>query len=73
MLALTFKHKEDYDKIKEHDRISLLGLKDFAPGRPLQVVVTHSSGEQETFEVTHTYNEMQINWFKAGAALNRGV
>ena len=73
MLALTFKHKEDYDKIKEHDRISLLGLKDFAPGRPLQVVVTHDSGEQETFEVTHTYNEMQINWFKAGAALNRGV
>ena len=46
MLALTFINKEDYDKIQEHDRISLLGLKNFAPGRPLQVIVTHENGEK---------------------------
>lgn len=73
MLALTFINKEDYDKIQEHDRISLLGLKDFAPGRPLQVIVTHENGEKESFEVAHTYNELQINWFKAGAALNMSL
>ena len=73
MLALTFINKEDYDKIQEHDRISLLGLKDFAPGRPLQVIVTHENGEKESFEVAHTYNELQINWFKAGSALNMSL
>lgn len=73
MLALTFINKEDYDKIQEHDRISLLGLKDFAPGCPLQVIVTHENGEKESFEVAHTYNELQINWFKAGAALNMSL
>lgn len=71
MLALTFANKADYDKIQEHDRISILGLKDFAPGRPLYAVITHDDGTTETFEVLHTYNEMQIGWFKAGAALNK--
>lgn len=70
MLALTFADKEDYNKIQEHDRISVVGLKHFAPGCPLQVIVTHEDGSTEMFDVTHTYNEMQINWFKAGAALN---
>ena len=70
MLALTFADKNDYDKVREHDRISVLGLQRFAPGQPLHVVLTHEDGTTETFEVLHTYNEMQINWFKAGSALN---
>ena len=70
MLALTFADKNDYDKVREHDRISILGLQRFAPGKPLHAVLTHEDGTTETFEVLHTYNEMQINWFKAGSALN---
>ena len=70
MLALTFADKNDYDKVREHDRISILGLQHFAPGHPLYAVLTHDDGTTETFEVLHTYNEMQINWFKAGSALN---
>ena len=70
MLALTFADKNDYDKVREHDRISILGLQRFAPGKPLHAVLTHEDGTTETFEVLHTYNEMQINGFKAGSALN---
>lgn len=70
MLALTFADKADYDKIQEQDRISVTGLKDFAPGRPLQIVVTHKNGSIDVFAANHTYNEMQIRWFKAGSALN---
>ena len=70
MLALTFADKADYDKIQEQDRISVTGLKDFAPGRPLQIVVTHKDGSTDIFAANHTYNEMQIRWFKAGSALN---
>lgn len=70
MLALTFRNKEDYDKVQEHDRISVLGLNQFAPGKPLYVILKHQDGTTETFEALHTYNEMQIRWFKAGSALN---
>ncbi len=70
MLALTFADKSDYDKIQEHDCISVCGLDHFAPGKPLQVVVTHEDGTEDTFLALHTYNEMQIGWFKAGCALN---
>lgn len=70
MLALTFADKADYDKIQEQDRISVTGLKDFAPDRPLQIVVTHKDGSTDVFAANHTYNEMQIRWFKAGSALN---
>lgn len=70
MLALTFADKEDYGKIREHDRISVLGLMNFAPGRPLHIVVRHEDGTTETFKAMHTYNEQQINWFRAGSALN---
>ena len=70
MLALTFVNKEDYDKVEEHDRISITGLSEFKPGKPLTAVVTHEDGSVDTFAVQHTYNEMQINWFKAGSALN---
>ncbi|XKM12971.1 aconitate hydratase [Orbaceae bacterium ac157xtp] len=71
MLALTFAHKEDYDKIREDDKISILGLTEFTPGKPLTMVLHHSDGGIEAFPVDHTYNETQISWFKAGSALNK--
>ena len=70
MLALTFANKEDYDKILEDDSIDIEGLLAFAPNKPLQVVLNHSDGSSETIQVSHTYNEQQIEWFKAGGALN---
>jgi len=70
MLALTFVDKNDYDKIREDDKISILGLTDFRPGKNLTVRLDHSDGTSETFEVAHTYNDLQIEWFKAGSALN---
>ena len=70
MLALTFENKADYDKVREDDRISLTGLNDFAPGSKLTVTLHHANGEEESFFAEHTYNELQIAWFKAGSALN---
>ena len=70
MLGLTFANKEDYDKILENDRIDIVGLTTFAPGQPLTVVLNHADGSVDTISVNHTYNEQQIEWFKAGGALN---
>lgn len=70
MLALTFADKEDYNKIQEDDSINITGLTSFAPGKPLQMVFNHADGTSDTITVNHTYNEQQIEWFKAGAALN---
>jgi aconitate hydratase len=70
MLALTFADKADYDKIQEDDRIDIVGLTDFAPGQPLTLVLNHIDGSSDEIKVNHTYNEQQIEWFKAGAALN---
>ncbi len=70
MLALTFADKEDYNKIQEDDSIDINGLTSFAPGTPLQLVLNHADGSSDTIAVNHTYNEQQIEWFKAGAALN---
>lgn len=70
VLALTFVNKADYDKIREADRISVIGLGKFTPGKRLTVLLYHKDGTQDSFEAQHTYNEMQINWFKAGSALN---
>jgi len=70
MLGLTFANKEDYDKILEDDIIDIEGLLAFAPNKPLQVVLNHKDGSNETIQVNHTYNEQQIEWFKAGGALN---
>lgn len=70
MLALTFVNKDDYDRIREDDLISVTGLQDFAPGKNLTVTLVHDDGTQESFDAAHTYNEMQIRWFKAGSALN---
>lgn len=69
MLALTFRNKEDYDKVQEHDRISVLGLNQFAPGKPLYVILKHQDGTTETFEALHTYNEMQIRWVQGRVCL----
>jgi len=70
MLALTFANKEDYDKIREDDQIDIIGLASFAPGKSLTVVLNHADGSKDEFPVNHTYNEAQIEWFKAGGALN---
>lgn len=70
MLALTFVNKEDYDKIKEKDILSVNGLEAFAPNRNLTIEIIHADGSSEKFEAAHTYNDLQIKWFKAGSALN---
>ena len=70
MLALTFSNPADYDKVQEDDSIDINGLTEFSPGRPLEIVLHHADGTEDEFLVNHTYNEGQIEWFKAGAALN---
>ncbi|HEQ60056.1 MAG TPA: aconitate hydratase, partial [Firmicutes bacterium] len=70
MLALTFADKNDYEKVQEDDTIDILGLTEFAPGKPLRVVLHHADGTRDEFPVNHSYNEAQIEWFKAGSALN---
>lgn len=70
MLALTFADKNDYDKIMEDDVIDIIGLTSFAPNVPLTLVLNHSNGSSENITVNHTYNQQQIEWFKAGSALN---
>ena len=70
MLALTFDDKNDYDKVMEDDRIDILGLTDFTPGKPLAIVFHHKDGTSDIMTANHTYNQQQIEWFKAGAALN---
>ena len=70
MLALTFANKEDYDKIQEDDRIDIVGLNTFTVGQPLTMVLNHANGNKEEIHLNHTYNQQQIEWFKAGGALN---
>lgn len=70
MLAITFADPKDYNKIQENDRIDILGLTEFVPNQPLKVVLHHQDGTQESFMVNHSYNQQQIDWFKAGSALN---
>jgi aconitate hydratase len=70
VLPLTFADPADYDKIKADDRISIRKLGEMAPGKPLTVVVHHADGSEESFAVNHSLNAEQIEWFKAGSALN---
>jgi aconitate hydratase len=70
MLGLTFADKNDYDKVRENDKISITGLKNFEAGKNLTVILKHSDGSTEQFQVLHTYNIAQIEWFKNGSALN---
>jgi aconitate hydratase len=67
---LTFSNDSDYDKIQEDDTFNFVDLVDFAPGMPLTLEITHSNGTKESIKLNHTYNESQIEWFKAGSALN---
>ena len=70
MLALTFAKKEDYEKVQEDDVIDINGLTAFAPGQQITMVVHHKDGSQDEMKLNHTYNKQQIEWFKAGGALN---
>jgi aconitate hydratase len=71
MLALTFVNPSDYDKIRQDDKIDILGFDDMAPGKNMTVVLNHADGSKEEFEVAHTYNQAQIDWVIAGSALNK--
>jgi aconitate hydratase len=70
MLALTFADKADYEKIEEDDVLDITGLQNFEPHMPLKVVLHHANGARDEVAVNHTYNKQQIEWFKAGGALN---
>ena len=71
MLALTFVNTADYDLIRQDDTIDILGLEEMTPGKNMTVVLHHADGTTDSFEVSHTYNQLQIDWVKAGSALNK--
>lgn len=71
MLPLTFSNPSDYDKIRPDDKVSLVGLKQLAPGKPVKCIIKHSDNSTEEISLNHTLNQGQIEWFKAGSALNR--
>jgi len=70
LLALTFQDPTDYDHIREEDRISLLGLAAMAPGKPVQCLIKHADGTTETVPLLHSFAASQLEWFRAGSALN---
>jgi aconitate hydratase len=70
MLGLTFANEADYDLIQEDDTFNFLDLADFAPGKQLSLEVVHANGTKDVVMLNHTYNAQQIEWFKAGSALN---
>ncbi|MBI2279985.1 MAG: aconitate hydratase [Bacteroidetes bacterium] len=70
MLGLTFANEADYDKIKEDDTFNFIDLKDFAPNKPLTLELVHADGSSEKISLKHTYNAQQIDWYRAGSALN---
>ena len=69
VLALTFKFPADYEKVQEDDRLSI-NVSEIQPANTLTLTLHHADGACESIEVQHTYNQQQIEWFKAGAALN---
>jgi aconitate hydratase len=70
LLALTFAQSADYDRILENDRITLEGLADLAANRPIVCRLRHADGSSETLQLSHSYSEAQLEWFRAGSALN---
>jgi aconitate hydratase len=70
LLALTFQDPADYDRIHEADRVSLVGLADMAPGKPVQCLVKHADGTTESLWLHHSFGASQLHWFRAGSALN---
>ena len=70
ILALTFENPDDYDKIQEGDKISLIGLNEIAPSKPVKCIIGHKNNETEQVSLIHSYNDLQLEWFRAGSALN---
>jgi aconitate hydratase len=70
MLGLTFSNESDLGLIHEDDTFNFVDLESFAPGKPLTIEIVHADGSSDTIKVNHTYNEQQIEWFRAGSALN---
>jgi aconitate hydratase len=71
MLALTFADPADYEKVRQDDKISIVDFNEMAPGKPLTVKLSHADGTEDSFLVNHTYNQAQIEWVRAGSALNK--
>ena len=71
MFGLTFVNPDDYDKIRQDDKIDLLGFDEMAPGKTMTILLHHADGTKDSFQVAHTYNQAQIDWVKAGSALNK--
>lgn len=71
MLALTFANPDDYDKFRQDDKVSIVDFDSFAPGKQLTIELTHADGSTDTVKVNHTYNKAQIDWVRAGSALNK--
>ena len=70
MLPLTFTNPADYDKVDPKDKVSIIGLTDFQPGKPLTMRLTKQDGSTEDISLSHTFNAGQVEWFKSGSALN---
>ncbi|MDZ4675903.1 MAG: aconitate hydratase [Oligoflexia bacterium] len=70
LLALTFVNPIDYDKVLDGDKVSIVGLDKFAPGKNLDMVLSHANGSEEKISLKHSFSNEQIEWFKAGSALN---
>lgn len=70
VLALTFENKDDFNKVQEQDRVSFADLDKLAPGKPVTMTLKHADGSSDSVTVNHTLNEKELNWFKAGSALN---
>ena len=70
LLALTFQNPADYDRIREDDRLSLIGLAAMAPGKPVECLVKHADGTTETLRLSHSFSASQLEWFRKGSALN---
>ena len=70
LLALTFQDPADYDRIRADDRISLVGLEEMAPGKPVECRIKHADGSDETLKLNHTFSASQLEWFRKGSALN---
>ena len=71
VLPLSFADPADYEKVRGDDRVAVIGLTALAPGIPVTVVLSHTDGAEDSFEARHTMSDLQIEWFKAGSALNR--
>ncbi len=70
LLACTFSSRNDWDRIREDDTFNIIGLKELSPGKPLVMEIIHKDGTTESVSLNHTYNDLQITWFKTGGALN---